>query len=83
MSEADDPHATHLQYVGIAGATPDCVAAVERLLLTDADVRSALILTSRKGSRELWTKLLASVSKLPWPRCRQACRASGSGANRS
>lgn len=48
-SPVPDQSHTFLEYVGIAGATKECVQAVERLLLTKADVRSALILTFRKG----------------------------------
>lgn len=44
----NDPHATYLQYVGIAGATAECVSAIERLVMTEPGVRSAMILTDRE-----------------------------------
>lgn len=46
----EDPHATYLQYVGIAGATKECVEAVERLLLTGVTLQKAVILTVREGA---------------------------------
>lgn len=51
MSDIEpDPHATFLEYVGIAGATKECQEAIERLLMSGADLRSALILTSQGGA---------------------------------
>lgn len=51
MSDIDpDPHATFLEYVGIAGSTAECQEAIERLLMSGADLRSALILTSLDGA---------------------------------
>lgn len=44
-----NPHETFLEYVGIAGATQPCQDAIERLLMSGADVRSALILTCRES----------------------------------
>ena len=51
MSDIEpDPHATFLEYVGIAGATKECQEAIERLLMSGADLRSALILTCQDGA---------------------------------
>lgn len=45
-----DPHATFLEYVGIAGATQPCQEAIERLLMSGADLHTALIITCRAGA---------------------------------
>lgn len=51
MSDIEpDPHATFLEYVGIAGATKECQEAIERLLMSGADLRAALILTCQGGT---------------------------------
>jgi hypothetical protein len=47
-SNDEDPHATHLQYAGIGGSTADCMTAIERLVMTEPGVKSAVILTDRK-----------------------------------
>lgn len=43
-------HATFLEYVGIAGATKECQEAIERLLMSGTELRSALIVTYQDGA---------------------------------
>jgi hypothetical protein len=51
MSDIEpDPHATFLEYIGIAGATKESREAIERLLMSGAELRSALILTCQDGA---------------------------------